>query len=109
MLVFNWSARVLEADERSCEIIYGLNGVGEKGEPILVGGVEDAENRGKGKAKVTVTENESGDSGEKEKRHDCIFCAGMPDLHGVPIAAGKMDKRASFSYYFQRQEKTGQV
>ncbi|OMO88207.1 hypothetical protein COLO4_20371 [Corchorus olitorius] len=75
-------ARALEADERSCEIISGLNRVGEKGEPILVGVVEGAENRGKGKAKVTVTESESGDSGEEEKRHDCIFCAGMPDLHG---------------------------
>ncbi|OMO71468.1 hypothetical protein COLO4_28222 [Corchorus olitorius] len=75
-------ARALEADERSCEILSGLHGVGEKGEPILVGVVESAENRGKGNAKVMVTANETEDSGEKEKRHDCIFCAGMPDLHG---------------------------
>ncbi|OMO69844.1 hypothetical protein COLO4_28911 [Corchorus olitorius] len=75
-------ARSLEADERSCEILSGLHGVGEKGESILVGVGESAENRGKRKAKVTVTANETEDSGEKEKRHDCIFCAGMPDLHG---------------------------
>ncbi|OMO83049.1 DNA (cytosine-5)-methyltransferase 1 [Corchorus olitorius] len=73
--------RALDAEDKSCEIIFENHGVGGKRDPILLEAVEKGASRGKGKAKVVAIETDAEDDDGQDNRHDCIFCVGMPDIY----------------------------
>ncbi|OMO88708.1 Zinc knuckle CX2CX4HX4C [Corchorus capsularis] len=79
-------AREIETDERSCEIVYDFQGIGNQRDIRQLEDVEEAVNLGKGKAKITDAEAESTDRGEEPRRHNCVICAGMPDLNEIEDA-----------------------